>query len=68
MFRYQIKQNIKEMKHSSVFTRNKTAGNYKLAFIAVVFVLCLAVQSCRLNPICPAYAEAEETEQPEVNV
>jgi len=67
MFRYQINQNFKEMKNSSTFTRNKTAGNFKIAFFALVFILCLAVQSCHLYPICPAYAEAEETDQPAVN-
>jgi hypothetical protein len=68
MSRYQIKHNFKEMQHLSAFTRKKTAKNHGLTFIAVVFVLCLAMQSCRLNPICPAYAEAEATEQPAVNV
>ncbi len=56
------------MQHSSAFTRKKTLKNRGLTLIAVVFVFCLAVQSCHLNPICPAYAEAEETEQPAVNV
>lgn len=68
MFRYHIKQNFKEMQHSSAFTRKKPVKKHGLTLIAVVFSFCLTVQSCSLNPICPAYAEAEDTEQPAENV
>ncbi len=68
IFRYHIKQNYKDMHHSSAFTRKKPINKRGLTLIAVVFSFCLTVQSCYLNPICPAYAEAEDTEQPAENV